>query len=232
MDQAHPHTAQTLSVETLANDFHYYNFSTNDPLVSQPGQYIEVKVSEDRLNSYSIAGRESFREFNLLVDTSPGGPGSKFFENLQVGDQINFLGPLGSFTLKLDDGAERLLFLATGSGLAPLKYMIESALKEQNVRLPISLYLSFSVSKEVIFQDYFQKLAQNFPNFNVKFAVDRADPNWQGEVGFITQILKKDFPDAKDVAAYLCGNKNMIAGAIQILSENGCPKRRVYTEKF
>lgn len=221
-------TAHTLPATT----YHYYTFETEKPLVFQPGEYINVKVAENRLNCYSIAGQLTSNQFNLFVDTLLGGPGSKFFQNLKVGDKITYLGPFGVFNLKLNDGARHLLFLGTGCGFAPLKCMIEAALKEYNCKLPMTLYLGLKTSQDLFREDYFQKMSQIFPNFKYKIIIDKSDKSWRGDSGFITEFLSKDFPDASSCAAYLCGNKAMITEATNILLARGCPKERIYTEKL
>ena len=58
------------------------------------------------------------------------------------------------------------------------------------------------------------------------------DPFWSGPTGFITELVKKDFLDASNCAAYLCGNKFMIEDVSKILMERGCPEERIYTEKY
>ncbi len=224
--------AKTLSHEILASTFHYFEFETETPLQSKPGQYISVKVAPNKINCYSIAGRNELNRLNLLVDIKPGGPGSKFFANLKVDDKITFLGPFGIFTLRIDDGARHLLFLGTGSGFAPLKYMIEAALKEDHVTIPITLYLGVNYREDVFFESYLQKLAQEHTNFNYKIAVWKSDESWQGPIGFITDLIRQDFPSTSSVAAYLCGNKFMIVDATKLLLERGCPKERIYTEKM
>lgn len=225
-------TAITLSHTILATTYHFFVFEVEKPLQFQPGQYLSVKVAEDRLNCYSIAGHEGQNKFSLLVDVLPGGLGSKFFENLKVGEEISYLGPFGKFILRTDDGAKHLLFLATGCGVAPLKCQIEAALKEEGLKLPLTLYLSFRTSQDVIFQDYFQNLAKQYPNFTVKIAVDQADENWRGDRGYITEILKNDFSHFGEFAAYLSGSEAMIKSATAILLERGCPRTRIYTEEL
>ena len=63
---------------------HHFVMETPEPFVFKPGQYISVKVSEERINSYSVAGKVAENRFDVLVDVSPGGPGSKYFENLKI----------------------------------------------------------------------------------------------------------------------------------------------------
>jgi NAD(P)H-flavin reductase len=217
--------------DVLAGNYHYFVLQMDTPLVYNPGQYISVKVAESRINSYSIAGHEG-NNFSLLIDTTPGGPGSQYFQSLKTGDKISFLGPFGIFNLKPDDGAKQILFLGTGSGCSPLRSILESALKEKKTSLPITLYFGLRYRSDVFWQDYFEKLSKEYPNFKFKLVLSKPDETWQGQVGHITEFVKKDFPNANDCSAYLCGNKQMIEQASEILLSRGCKKERIYSEKF
>ncbi len=226
------HTAKLLSRKNLASKFHYFEFETDEPLIYQPGQYISVKVAPDRINSYSIAGSQGERRFYLLIDTSPGGVGSKFFENIKVDDKIAYLGPFGTFTFRENDGAKRLLFLGTGSGCSPLRSILEGALKKLGREIPIHFYFGLRYTSDVFWKDYFEKLASEYPNLHFDLVLSKPDESWHGEVGHITDVLKKEVPDASESSAYLCGNPAMIEEATKILLESNCPKERIYTEKF
>ncbi len=196
------------------------------------GQYLSVKVASDAIRSYSIATRNGKSNFDLLVDTRPGGPGSKFFENLKVGDKIAYLGPFGIFTFKEDDKADELLFLATGSGISATRCMIDVALLENNFKKPITLYFGLTTSEEIFWKDHFEELSKRYPNFKYKIALFKPDESWKGATGFITELVKNDYPDAGKCAAYLCGHRAMISDAADLLLKNGCPKDRIYTERF
>lgn len=224
--------ATTVSHTVLAGNFHYFVFEPEVPLAYQPGQYLSVKVAEARVNSYSIAGRVDQNKFSLLIDVSPGGVGSKFFESLKVGEKISFLGPFGNFTLNLEDGSKQLLFLGTGSGLSPLKSMVEEALIEKNYQGPVSLYFGLRFPQDVFWKDYFEGLAARYKNFRFKLFLSKPDASWSGLIGHITEPLAADFADAAGVAVYSCGNKQMLDDAANILSQHGCPKERMYSEKF
>lgn len=224
--------AQILEHQILASTYHYFKFATEKPLQFLPGQYITVKVADNKINSYSITTHDGDKNFSLLVDVKPGGLGSHFFTNLKVEDKISFLGPFGKFTLNLEDGAKQLLFLGTGSGVSPLRCQIESTLKEKNCKLPITLYLGLETNKDLFWQDVFQKLKDEYSNFNFKVAIHEPLWGYQGYKGYITELLKNDLVDGSEMSAYLCGNKNMILDCINILLEKDCPKERIYTEKF
>jgi len=224
--------ALALSHEVLATQFHFYEFEAEKPLIFKPGQYISVKVASDAVRAYSIAAHNGPNKFNLLVDTRPGGPGSKFFESLKVGDKITYMGPFGVFTLNLNDDVDHLLFLATGSGSSSVRCMIDVALNEYNLQKPMTLYFGLTYPKEVFWKEHFEELSKKYPNFNYEYVVFEPDEAWNGRTGFITKLVEENFPDARKCAAYLCGHKAMIADATDILLKNGCPKERIYTERF
>lgn len=224
-------TAVAVSCETKAKKFHYFEFEAEKVPEFEPGQYISVKVASDRINCYSIAGHDAPNRFNLLVDCAPGGPGSKFFENLKNGDKITYLGPFGTFTLKTDDGSKTLIFSATGSGLAPVKMLLESVLKEKKIKNPVVLYWGLNSSQDVFMEDYLKKLSQEFPNFSYRIVVNSADETWRGLTGFVTKYIDGDFHDAKECSAYLSGNKFMISDVTGVLLAHGCLKERIYVEK-
>lgn len=226
------HTATLKNAIVLASKFRYLEFESEEPLMYKPGQYISVKVAPNRINSYSIASGDGQPNFSLLVDTSPGGPGSKFFENIKPGDKVAYMGPFGTFTFKEEDGAKRLLFLGTGSGCSPIRSMLESALRNPNITIPIHFYFGLRHSDDVFWKDYFEKLAQEHPNFHFNLVLSKPDETWHGQVGHITETLQKEIPDASDSSAYLCGNPKMVEEASVILKNSKCPEERIYTEKF
>ncbi|HLC93596.1 MAG TPA: acetate--CoA ligase family protein, partial [Patescibacteria group bacterium] len=234
--------AKTLSHILLASKYNHYQFESEQPLDFKPGQYISVKVAPDAIRAYSIAtrygpnisgeGGSGFTKFDLLVDTRPGGPGSKFFENLKAGDTITYLGPFGVFTFNKDDGAENILFLATGSGASAIRCIIDAALLEDNYTKPMYFYFGLTYEEEIFWKDHFDELAGKYPNFKYRIALFKPSDKWEGARGFITELVKKDFPDASKCSAYLCGHRAMISDATDLLIQNGCPKERIYTERF
>lgn len=226
------HTATLVNKTVLAQQFRYFEFETDETFECKPGQYISIKVAPNRINSYSIATGDGEKRFSLLIDISPGGPGSKFFENIKTDDKIAYMGPFGVFTFKKDDGAKKLLFLGTGSGCSPLRSIIDMVLKDPNVNIPIYFYFGLRHSNDIFWKDYFEKLEAEHPNFHFNLVLSKPDENWQGQVGHITEAVKKDIPDASDCSAYLCGNPKMIDKASAILKDSNCPEERIYTEKF
>jgi len=195
------------------------------------GQYLTCRVSPDRLNSYSIAGKVGDSRLGLLVDTKPGGPGSKYFAAIKPGDKMPSLGPFGKFVLNLNDGAEELIFLGTGSGVAPLKAMIEAAFV-QGVTKPMKLYFGLRHREDIFWNDYFDRLQAEHNNFKFALCLSQPDESWQGTSGHITDLVKADYKDLSHAAGYLCGGIKMIEEAREVLVELAMPETRVYHEKF
>jgi ferredoxin-NADP reductase len=224
--------AGTLSAQLLASKFHFYEFESEKPLNLKPGQYINVKVAPNTIRAYSVATKTDDNHFGLLVDTRPGGPGSQFFENLKPGNVVTYMGPFGAFVLNKDDGAENILFLATGSGISAIRCMIESALLEHKITKPVRFYYGLTHEGEIFWQDYFKELEKKHPNFKYQLCLCSPSEAWEGEKGFITKLVERDYPDASKCSAYMCGHINMIKDATELLLGLGCPKERIYTERF
>ena len=225
-------TAHVTNVNKMTNNMYYFDLELSDPFNILPGQYLSVKVSDKRINCYSVAGFQAPNKFNFLIDISPGGPGSQFFENLKVGDEVKFMGPFGNFILKPNEDVEDMLFFGTGCGFAPLKYMIEEVLSEGKENRNVKLYLGMNDFEDLIFLDYLENLAKRYVNFSYKVLLANPHPSWSGETGFVTEPLKKDFSDTSKCSAYLCGNPLMVDSVSKILEERGCPLERIYTEKY
>ncbi|OGC45812.1 hypothetical protein A2V49_00170, partial [candidate division WWE3 bacterium RBG_19FT_COMBO_34_6] len=170
--------------DILASKFHFYEFEPTDPFVFKSGQYISVKVSNDAIRAYSIACHEKDTKFNLLVDTRPGGQGSMYFENIKVGDKIPFLGPFGVFTLNMEDGADTLLFFATGSGASAIRCMIDDALTVYKTHKKIIFYFGLTFEEEIFWKDHFEELKSKYPNFDFKIALCKPSEKWKGHKGF------------------------------------------------
>jgi CDP-4-dehydro-6-deoxyglucose reductase, E3 len=225
-------TAEVINLSQLTDNVYYFIFNQDHPFIFTPGQYVSIQVSDNRINSYSVTSKDNSSQFNLLIDTSPGGVGSQFFKKLAVGDKIHYLGPFGIFTFKPNDGAENILFLATGTGISPIRSLLDSVLKQKQLKIPTMLYLGLRFQKDIFWQDYFENLEKDFPNFKFKLVLSKPEPSWQGLTGHITDHIKLDYPDAKNCSAYICGNKEMIEEAKKILTEAGCPENRIYFEAF
>ena len=122
--------------------------------------------------------------------------------------------------------------MATGTGFAPLKFMIEYLLFAEKTQKNIVLYLGVNNFEDIFMKEYLDKMQTAYPNFKYKIALANKSDKWNGPVGFITNVLSEDFPKAGNCSVYLCGNKFMIRDATKILVDNGCSDDKIYFEKY
>jgi len=209
-----------------------------EEFIFTPGQYIILKVPKvdistfDQVRDYSLASLPYENTFELIIDLKPGHEGSYYIHGLREGDQVQFLGPMGNFQLNLDDGSEELLFLGTGSGVAPLKAMIEQLLFREKETRPIRLYFGLRYCSDIFMHEYFGELDNKYPNFIFIPCLSQPDENWRGDCGHITSLVKRDYQDGTPLSAYLCGNQAMIDEASEVLKSIHTPESRIYCEAF
>ena len=197
-----------------------------------PGQYIILKIGDAGVRDYSLASLPYENTFELIVDLKPGHEGSYYIHSINEGDRIQFLGPMGNFQLKPDDGSEEIVFLGTGSGVAPLKAMIEQLLFRIKETRPIRLYFGLRHCSDIFMHDYFGELDRKYKNFIFTPCLSQPDENWTADCGHITDLVKRDYTDGSNLSAYLCGNQAMIDEAQQILKNINVHESRIYCEAF
>lgn len=225
-----------LADKLVFNDkYSQYNFSLVQPHVLEfdPGQYVSIVVDEhgDR-RSYSICSKPENKDaFDLLIDHTPAGVGTKFLQSLQFGQEIDLMAPLGRFVFNHGGNEEALIFVATGSGIAPFKSMIMSMLQEGNERRPMTLYWGMRFVEELFWLDEWQNLAESFNNFKFHPVISKAVDEWTLCRGRVTDCLSiHDVP--VNAAFYLCGNAHMIADVTTLLGQKGVNPENIHFEKF
>ncbi|MDD3793502.1 MAG: FAD-binding oxidoreductase [Candidatus Gracilibacteria bacterium] len=187
----------------------------------KPGQYISLQASDNLgkfSRSYSIA-IASKNSFTLNIKLLNKGRGSRFLNKLKIGDKISFLGALGNFYLK--NTQNKKVFIATGTGLAPMIAMIEACPKE------IEKIVIFGVRFEK--DIYYKEKLESFPNTKVIIRVSKPSENYKGETGRVTDDLDKI---GKNDEVYICGNPEMVYAVKEGLIKNGHNLNLIYNESF
>jgi NAD(P)H-flavin reductase len=200
----------------------------------QAGQYVSVLVSDhgDR-RSYSIASSpEVTHSFDLLADISPAGVGSTFLANAPIGSEVKVLGPLGRFIISEGTDESELVFLATGSGIAPIKSMILDQLQVKGDKRPMTLYWGMRHVEQLFWVEEFTQLAEAFPHFSFHPVISQPMPEWTLCRGRVTDCLRTHQPHTEKAGYYICGNAPMLQEVMQILTERGVPVDRQHHEKF
>ena len=203
------------------------------------GQYIQFQVPEYELTSesvyraYSMASQPSRKnEVELEIRLVPNGICTTYiFEHLKEGDPVTINGPYGDFHLRDTDA--RIIFIAGGSGNAPIKSMLYNMMETNNTREALYLFGARAV-RDLFLIDEMRELEKNLANFRYIPALSEPLPedNWKGETGLITDVLDRHINSGENTEAYLCGSPGMIDAAVAVLTKNGIPEEKIYYDKF
>ena len=183
----------------------------NERLQYLAGQYVELLLRDGSRRSYSMAGApHAAEQIELHVRHMPGG---KFTDSLfgvtQPGvkerDILRFEGPMGTFFLREDSDAP-IVFLASGTGFAPIKAIIEHIVHKA-IRRPIVLYWGGRRPRDLYMNDQCERWAAELSDFRYVPVVSDALPEdgWSGRTGFVHRAVMEDFPDLSAHQIYACG---------------------------
>lgn len=192
-----------------------------------PGQYLEVLGPAGLRRSYSIANLPSIdKRVELHIRRVPGGAMSDYwFEQARANDLLRLHGPAGSFVLRELAGLD-LIFLATGTGIAPVKAMLEG-LQGMAGQMPRSVTVYWGGRLP---QDLYWRPAAGAVRFVP--VLSRADSHWPGRRGHVQDALLADTPELGCCAVYACGSDLMIDSAREQLLARGLPARRFHADAF
>ena len=195
-----------------------------------PGQYIDVLGPGGVRRSYSIANASANQKMlELHIRQVAGGVMSGYwFAQANVNDLLRLHGPLGTFFLR--NTADRdLVFLATGTGIAPVKAMLESfaALAEQDRPRSITVYWGGRTP-----DDLYWDVASVEGGHRYVPVLSRAHEAWTGARGYVQQILLGERNDFSNVVAYACGSNAMIQDARRALLQAGLPEQCFHSDAF
>jgi NAD(P)H-flavin reductase len=227
-------TAQVSRVEDLTVDVRLIDLTLRDPAAIhfEAGQFVSFSVTKPGVKfpltrPYSIASSPRRRTaIDLLFNLVPDGPGSNYLFSLNVGDAVSFRGPAGTFVLR-DYPDRRLLFVATGTGIAPIRSMIQTRLPSPT---PVRLLWGLRHESDVYFQDELTSLAERHPEFSFTVTLSQPSPSWRGAVGRVQRLVEAEAAQVEDLAVYICGNSAMIESVIALVRARGlCP---IHTEQY
>ena len=225
----------------LTHDIKQFRFELLEPktIDFKAGQYIQIdskpydKVREAVSRAYSISSVPSEKNIvELIIRLVPGGICTTFMhEHVSEGDEITFAGPFGDFYLR--DGADELIFIAGGSGLAPIRSLVLDIL-EKNLDKKMKFFFGAVRRRDLYYVDFFQELERKYSNFEYIPALSGAAPEdeWEGETGLITDVVARHVPDGVNRQAYLCGSPGMINACVNVLTKIGFDRSAIFFDEF
>ena len=191
-----------------------------------PGQYENIIKGSIR-RSYSIANNPIFGEYLefIIKNYSNGIMSNYWFNEAKKNDVLRIQGPQGTFFLR-NSLNKVIIFLATGTGIAPIKSILEKIASENMDNKQILLFWGGRYS-ESLFLDSLPLIGDNFYK-----VVSRPNENWKGHIGYIQDILLSVKKDLSDCVVYACGSNEMIASSKELLINNGLKEADFFSDAF
>jgi NAD(P)H-flavin reductase len=193
------------------------------------GQFVSFEVPRPgsalpATRPYSIASSPNQRgAIQLVLNRVAGGPGSEYLFGLLEGDRTSFKGPAGTFVLR--DSPRDLLFVATGTGIAPIRSMLWSLAESSSPR-SITLFWGLRSERDLYYQDELNCLARRLPSFSFVTTLSQPANQWQGTAGYVTPLVEERVTSVANLDVFLCGNGGMIRDVRDLLRGKGlCPIR-------
>jgi len=228
--------AEVGTLEDLTHDIVDLKLGLIEPsrISFKAGQYVDVLVpGTTETRSYSMANPPSRdSEVELIVKLMAGGLFSEYLRGqLKAGDRLTLEGPYGTFHLRDDD--RQALFIAGGSGMAPMLSLLRDMAEKRDCR-PVTFFYGARTKRDLFHLDELSGFAKRLPGFRFVPALSEPAPGdeWEGATGLITEVVAREVPDVHGMEAYLCGPSVMIDAAIAMLVRLGVKEHDIHFDKF
>jgi len=223
-------------MERVASDIMvlYLKLPAAERLQFLAGQYVDILMKDGSRRSLSMANAPHDDEFLELHLRDYGGPFSQHvFTKMKERDILRFEGPLGTFFMR-DASNKPAVLLASGTGFAPIKSVIEHAFHARNAR-PLVLYWGARVRADLYMTELPERWALTHKNFRYVPVLSEPLPtdNWSGRTGLVHEAVMQDLPDLSGYQVYACGSPLMVESAHRdFTSRCGLPEAEFFSDAF
>jgi CDP-4-dehydro-6-deoxyglucose reductase len=207
----------------------YLKLPTNERLQFLSGQYIDILQKDGKPRSFSLANAPHADELlELHVRNIAGGAFTHHvFTEMKERDILRIKGPLGTFCLH-EDSPKPVVFVASGTGFAPVKAIIEHAL---HIGFKREMHFYWGVRKQADL--YMLDKVKEWEAQGIKFTPVVSDEPWSGRSGFVHQAVLDDFKDLSAYAVYACGAPVVVEAAHrEFTTQRGLPNDAFYSDVF
>ena len=195
-----------------------------------PGQYIDIIGPNALRRSYSLANASfANKALELHIRKVEGGAMSHYwFNQAKPNDLLRLNGPMGTFFLREIEDMD-LIFLATGTGIAPIKAMLASMdfISHKKRAKTVTVLWGGRTDKDLYLN------VADIPGDHTYIPVrSRPDADWSGAIGYVQDVLLDIKRDLNHSAIYACGSEKMIRSAKKCTVESGLPAKCFYSDAF
>ena len=198
------------------------------------GQYVDFLLKDGRHRSFSLANAPHQDEsLELHVRHIEGGRFTgEVFDHMKVKDILRIEGPHGSFFLR-EDSQRPIIFMAGGTGFAPIKGMIEHALAAGSTR-PMHLYWGVRAKEDLYMDELAQQWASehDFIQYTPVLSEPKAEDNWNGRTGYVHDAIMQDYADLSSYEIYASGPPVMVYAGRDAFPANKLDLDYYYSDAF
>jgi CDP-4-dehydro-6-deoxyglucose reductase len=218
-------------MEKVADDVMvlYLKLPANEHMPFMAGQYIDILQKDGKPRSFSLANAPHDNEFlQLHIRNIAGGTFTQHvFNEMKERDIMRIKGPLGTFFLR-EDSNKPIIFIASGTGFAPIKAIIEHAM-HMGIKRPMHFYWGARKQADL----YMLEKARKWERHGIKFTPVISDEAWSGRTGFVHQAVVEDYADLSGHQVYACGAPVVVEAAhTDLTSKCRLPVDEFFSDAF
>lgn len=204
------------------------------PYAYLPGQWVKVYLPGGLDRDYSIASAPNPAapsQIELVITRVEGGAGSNALHAIAVGASLDTLGPNGLFVREAAHRAHPAIYVGTGTGLAPLRAMIQDELASPSEQ-PQVLLFGARHREDLLFRSELGGWAEQ-GRIRYLCTLSRPDESWTGRRGYVQRHLAEIVAELPSAHVYVCGLSRMITEVRAVLrGELGLDRRQVHSERY
>ena len=193
------------------------------------GQYVNI-IKGNITRSYSIANcSDNKNQLEFFIKNYDNGLMSSYlFKEAKINDLLRLEGPIGTFFLR-DSSFKNIVFLATGTGIAPIKSILEGLDKSYEQYQNKNFWVIVGARYQ---EDLFWK--PNLKNLHIKYipVLSRQVNDWNGEKGYVQDIVLNQQINLENNQVYACGSNNMINSAKELFIKNNLKENNFFSDAF
>ena len=221
-----------LSKKLIAEDMYELHVTKPTDFSYDAGQFVQFLIPGDEKHvprSYSISSAPSDEALAFCIERIDGGLGSTYLTDMNEGDTVMMRGPRGRFVVNKD--AESHMYIATGSGLAPIMAMLRDELETKKSTVPTTLLFGVRHEENIFWQDRLDELAAQYSNFSYQLCLSQPKDiaSCNAVEGRVTAHLPESF---NGIQVYLCGNSAMVMEVRSLVIERGADAKQLHFEIF
>lgn len=211
------------------------------PLDFLPGQWVNLMLplpEGETKRSYSISSApDGSPRFEIAVTRVLGGKGSELLHSLPDGSVLRAVGPHGLFT-RTPAEISPALFVATGTGLAPLRSMLHAALRAGS-RPPLWLLFGARYEDDILYKAELEAITRENPSMRYEVTLSQPSASWAGRRGYVQAHVPELLRELRASAApeephiYICGLDRMVSAVRDLArKELGVDRKHVHQERY